>query len=151
MPDPGWAGERKPAPVGIVELAMVGYEVHPDAPAPPSTKKLIKMMTIAGHMNQYDIMFSFGNAMSLAPIISGIRKFPNAPVKSGMITKKIITEACMVNNMLYTSGGILFPDAPDQSHFPITGISALGQPNWVRTPRANPPPNSSMMRPVNRN
>ena len=26
----------------------------------------------AGHMNQYDIMFSFGNAMSRAPIISGI-------------------------------------------------------------------------------
>ena len=36
-------------------------------------------MTNAGHMNQYDSMFSFGNAMSWAPIISGIRKLPNAP------------------------------------------------------------------------
>src|SRR5260221_10107374 len=135
----------------MVELAMVGYEVQPEAPAPPSTKKLIKMMTIAGHMNQYDIMFSFGNAMSLAPIISGIRKFPKAPVKSGIMTKKIITDACIVNIMLYTSGGILLPDAPDQSHLPTTGMSAFGQPSWVRTPRASPPPNSSMIRPVNMN
>src|SRR5438132_8640747 len=100
MPEPGCAGERNPAPVGIVELAMVGYDVHPDEPAPPSTKKLNRMMMIAGHMNQYDIMLSFGNAMSLAPIISGIRKLPNAPVSSGMITKKIITDACMVKYML---------------------------------------------------
>ena len=58
------------------------------------------MMTNAGHMNQYDIMFSFGNAMSLAPIISGIRKLPNAPASSGMMTKKIITVACMLKSML---------------------------------------------------
>ena len=53
----------------------------------------------AGHMNQYDIIFSFGNAMSGAPIISGIRKLPNAPVKSGMMTKKIITVACMLKHI----------------------------------------------------
>ena len=57
-------------------------------------------MTNAGHMNQYDIMFSFGNAMSVAPIMSGIRKLPKAPVSNGMITKKIITEACMLKSML---------------------------------------------------
>ena len=34
-------------------------------------------------MNQYDIMLSFGNAMSRAPIISGIVKLPKAPVRSG--------------------------------------------------------------------
>ena len=45
-------------------------------------------------------MFSVGNAMSSAPIISGIRKLPNAPVRIGMMTKKIITEACMVKSML---------------------------------------------------
>src|ERR1700730_16927989 len=84
----------------------VGYEVQPAAAPPPGTKKLARMMAKAGHMNQYDIMFSFGNAMSLAPIISGIVKLPNAPVNSGMMTKKIITEACMLKNMLYASGGM---------------------------------------------
>ena len=58
------------------------------------------MMTKAGHMNQYDIMFSLGNAMSRAPIISGIRKLPNAPVSSGMITKKIMIVACMLKTMV---------------------------------------------------
>ena len=64
------------------------------------------MMAKAGHMNQYDIMFSLGNAMSLAPIMSGMVKLPKAPVSSGMMTKKIITEACMLKNMLYDSGGM---------------------------------------------
>ena len=81
-------------------LASVGYEVQPEPAPPPSTKKLARMTTKAGHMNQYDIMFSFGNAMSLAPIISGIRKLPKAPVSSGMMTKKIITEACMLKSMV---------------------------------------------------
>ena len=57
-------------------------------------------MTKAGHMNQYDIMFSFGKAMSLAPIISGIVKLPNAPASIGMITKKIMTVACMLKSMV---------------------------------------------------
>src|SRR5271165_1411543 len=99
-PECGEAGEPAPWPAGIVALARVGYEVHPEAPAPPSTKKLMDMTAKAGHMNQYDIMFSLGNAMSLAPIISGIRKLPKAPVSSGMMTKKIMTEACMLNSML---------------------------------------------------
>ena len=51
-------------------------------------------------MNQYENMFSFGNAMSRAPIISGIRKLPKAPVSSGMITKKIMIVACIVNSLL---------------------------------------------------
>ena len=38
--------------------------------------------------------------MSLAPIISGIRKLPNAPVSSGMITKKIMIVPCIVNSLL---------------------------------------------------
>src|SRR5215469_1454579 len=99
-PECGEAGDWKPSPAGMVALANSGYEVQPDAPAPPSTKKLMRMTAKAGHMNQYDIMFSFGNAMSRAPIINGIVKFPNAPVNSGMMTKKIITEACMLNAML---------------------------------------------------
>ena len=38
--------------------------------------------------------------MSLAPIISGIVKLPNAPVRIGMMTKKIMIEACMLKSML---------------------------------------------------
>ena len=45
-------------------------------------------------------MFSLGKAMSRAPIMSGIRKLPNAPVKSGMTTKKIMIVACIVNSLL---------------------------------------------------
>ena len=57
-------------------------------------------MISAGHMNQYESMFSFGNAMSGAPICNGMRKLPNAPVSQGMITKKIITLACMLNTIV---------------------------------------------------
>src|SRR5262245_3895437 len=97
MPEPGCAGDQKPWPGDIAALESVAYDVQPDAAAPPSTKKLHSMNANAGHMNQYDIMFSLGNAMSRAPIISGIRKLPNAPVSQGMMTKKIITVACMLN------------------------------------------------------
>ena len=45
-------------------------------------------------------MFKVGKAMSSAPIISGMRKFPKAPARIGMITKKIITVACIVNNVV---------------------------------------------------
>ena len=54
----------------------------------------------AGHMNQYDSMLSVGNAMSSAPIMSGIRKLPKAPARIGMMTRKIITVACIVKSMV---------------------------------------------------
>ncbi len=38
--------------------------------------------------------------MSGAPIISGIRKFPKAPVRSGMITKKTMIVPCIVNSIV---------------------------------------------------
>ena len=44
-------------------------------------------------------MFNFGNAMSSAPIWSGMRKFPNAPAKTGMITRKTMTVPCIVNSI----------------------------------------------------
>ena len=47
--------------------------------------------------------------MSSAPIISGIRKLPNAPARIGMITRKIITVACIVNSIVYVSGAIWPP------------------------------------------
>ena len=45
-------------------------------------------------------MFSVGKAMSSAPIINGIRKLPKAPARIGMITRKIITVACLVNSIV---------------------------------------------------
>ena len=38
--------------------------------------------------------------MSRAPIISGMQKLPKQPARIGMITKKIMIVACMVNAML---------------------------------------------------
>ena len=60
----------------------------------------MSIATKAKGMHQYDSMFSFGNAMSRAPIISGIVKLPKAPVRIGMITRKIITDPCIVNSLL---------------------------------------------------
>src|SRR5437867_3662010 len=82
MPDPMLAGDDMPLPAGMVMLEMVGYEVQPFDAAPPNTPKLSSMQMPAGHMNQYDIMFSFGNAMSGAPICNGMRKLPNPPVRN---------------------------------------------------------------------
>ncbi len=57
-------------------------------------------MRPAQNVTQNDSMFSSGNAMSRAPIISGMQKFPNEPARIGMITKKIMIVACIVNAML---------------------------------------------------
>ena len=47
---------------------------------------------------QNDIRFSVGNAMSRAPIMRGIRRFPNAPMRIGVIAKKIMSVPCIVKN-----------------------------------------------------
>src|SRR5262247_2414729 len=76
------------------------YDVQPAAAWPPSTKKPLSMMTPAVAVVQNDSMFRKGNAMSRAPIINGMQKLPKAPARIGMITKKIMIVACMVNAML---------------------------------------------------
>ncbi len=58
------------------------------------------MMTAAGTATQKDIMLSFGKAMSRAPIWIGTTKFPNAPIRIGMIAKKIMIVACIVKSEL---------------------------------------------------
>ncbi len=45
-------------------------------------------------------MLSLGNAMSLAPTMSGMVKFPNDPPSMGIMTKKIMMVACMLKSML---------------------------------------------------
>src|ERR1022692_4362799 len=44
-----------------------------------------------------------GNARSLAPTISGIRKLPKTAGTDGIRKKKIIEIPCMVNSLLYVS------------------------------------------------
>src|ERR1043165_2916987 len=90
-----------PAPAALPpRYESGGYAVQPAEAAPPATKNENVRMMNAGHIIQYDSALRSGNAMSRAPIISGMQKFPNAPTSSGMMTKKIITDACIVNAML---------------------------------------------------
>src|SRR5207247_1050838 len=55
------------------------------------------MMMPALPVTQNDSMLRNGNAMSRAPIISGMQKFPKAPARIGMITKKIMIVAGVVD------------------------------------------------------
>ena len=87
-------------PLSSGSADSVAYMVQPPAAAPPSTKKLQTIMTTAGTAVQNDSMLSTGKAMSPAPIISGMRKFPNPPTMNGITTKKIMIVACMVNTEL---------------------------------------------------
>ena len=53
--------------------------------------------------SQNESAFSFGNAMSAAPIISGITKFPS-PANAGMMNRKIINAAWFVISTLKVCG-----------------------------------------------
>lgn len=72
--------------------ARGGYTVHP-VPAPASTPDDASRRRKDGGSNQKLILFIRGNAMSGAPIISGINQFPNPPIIIGITIKKIITKA----------------------------------------------------------
>ena len=62
-------------------------------PAPLSTPAEASSRMNEGGTNQKLILFIRGNAMSGAPIISGISHFPNPPIMIGITMKKIITRA----------------------------------------------------------
>ena len=51
--------------------------------------------------SQKERLFSRGNAMSGAPIISGTNQLPKPPIIAGMTMKKIITSAWAEKNTLY--------------------------------------------------
>src|SRR5258706_8789323 len=76
------------------------YEVQPAAAGPPGTKKLDNMTRPETSPTQKENMLSLGNAMSPAPIMSGIKKLPKPPTMIGMTTKKIMMVACMVKKAL---------------------------------------------------
>jgi len=50
------------------------------------------------HISQKASRVIHGNASDLEPIMAGISRFPKPPVSTGIKTKKIITEACIVNS-----------------------------------------------------
>src|SRR3989338_1971284 len=76
------------------------WAVQPDAAAPPWRKKPAQTMVMATGTSQKEHMLSLGNAMSSAPILSGMRELPKTPRRRGMMAKKIITEPCIVKSML---------------------------------------------------
>ena len=45
-----------------------------------------------------------GKTMSSAPIMSGIRKFPKAAIRTGIATQKIMMEPWFVTSALYSPG-----------------------------------------------
>ena len=87
--------------------------------------------------------------MSRAPIISGMQKFPKQPARIGMMTKKIMIVACMVNAMLYCAGSRIPPVSLRMP--PSPGMAVSGQASCQRTTRARRPPMIIMKSPRNRN
>jgi len=69
---------------------------------------------------------------------------------TGITTKKIMSVACIVNIMLYASGGMT-PSVSRNSHDSGGGSGVSGQPSWWRISMARNPPMSSMNRPRNMN
>lgn len=75
--------------------ARGGYTVQP-VPAPASTPEEASSKRKEGGRSQKLMLFIRGNAMSGAPIISGISQFPKPPIIIGITIKKIITKAWAV-------------------------------------------------------
>jgi hypothetical protein len=70
--------------------------VQPPLAGPVCTNKDPSMMMPARKKNQYDNIFRKGEAMSLAPICSGIRKFANVPLNPAVNTKNTNMVPCIV-------------------------------------------------------
>lgn len=99
MPDRATARIQRNSPLmkwpsGFCKL-IGGYDHHPDEAGPPGAKKLpIKTMENTG-TSQKAAAFSFGNAMSGAPIIVGINRLLK-PLRMGKRNRNNITVPCMV-------------------------------------------------------
>jgi hypothetical protein len=106
-------------------LESGGYVVHPAEAAPSCDVK--ERMTRTPEMKnvQYEYMLSFGNAMSRAPIISGMQKLPNAPMRMGVIAQKIMIRPCIVKMLVYV-GGVICPPVLERKSWPTTGTAVLG-------------------------
>ena len=73
-----------------------GQEVHPLA-AVPVGRQNDNTTTLPRNMAQNESIFNLGKAVSGTPIWVGIIKFPNAPIKKGVMIKKIISVWCIIN------------------------------------------------------
>ena len=100
--------------------------------------------------NQKESMFSTGNAMSRAPICSGMRKFPKVPMSTGVIAKKIMISPCMVK-MLWYWAGPMTPSVERRKSEPSTGTLRYGKAHCHRMSIASVPPTSRKMSPAHRN
>src|SRR3954447_7695246 len=75
------------------------WAVQPVANDPPGARNDAVIIVPAIGSSQYDSAFRRGNAMSGAPIISGSTKFAS-PAKTGMMNRKIISDAWTLNSPL---------------------------------------------------
>ena len=106
------------------------YSVQPAAGAPPGMKKEPASMAPAGIISQNEKLFMRANAMSAAPICSGIIQFAK-PTKPGMMAPNTMIRPCIVVSELNNSG--------------LTNC----RPGWnssARINRASTPPIISMVR-----
>src|ERR1019366_2104734 len=92
-----WSANRVqsiPMPGSKVAFDNGGYSVQPEPDSP--MKSPMQINTNAGGNSQKLMLFNRGNAMSGAPIISGMNQLPKPPIKAGMTEKKIISSPWLV-------------------------------------------------------
>src|SRR5579863_7968898 len=87
-----------PRPGVPTAVDSVAYAVQPACGGPSGTKNDAVSVAVAAAIVHTDSMFNVGNAMSRAPIMSGMQKFPNAPMRIGVTAKKIMIVPCIVNS-----------------------------------------------------
>ena len=83
----------------------------------------------AGTSSQKLMLFSRGNAMSGAPIISGMNQLPKPPISAGITVKKIMIRPCAVT--------IVFHSWPDVTSV-LPGCSNCARMMIERTPPTRP-------------
>ena len=79
---------------------MVQPVPAPLAPGSPSKNNEVSSSAKDAGNSQNEMLFMRGNAMSGAPIISGIIQLPKPPIIAGMIMKKIMISPCAVTKTL---------------------------------------------------
>src|SRR3954470_23149313 len=77
--------QSMPIPGSYMPPDSGGYSVQPEPDSPIS--RPMQISTKAGGSSQKLMLFRRGNAMSGAPIISGMNQLPKPPISAGMTTK----------------------------------------------------------------
>src|SRR3984885_11661168 len=116
--------QSMPMPDSYVEFDSGGYSVQPDPDSPMN--RPMQISTNAGGSSQKLMLFNRGNAMSGAPIISGMNQLPKPPINAGMTEKKIISSPWEVT--------VVFHSWPDVT------IVLPGKLSWARIISERAPP-----------